>query len=279
MTIKRFNKRNRIIKQPQKLDVTLPTEKSKPSVNLSEYTMLLYGNKKIGKTSFAAQFPDALFLMCEPGGKALEIYQVKVQNWKELNAYVDLAIKSPKFKTIIIDTADYMYDYCFEYMCEKMVIEHPGDEAFGKGWNAIKKEFTKTILKLLHSKKGVIFISHSNASEIKTRRGDSYHKITSSLPGQARGILSAQVDIWMNYTYDDDKRVLFLDGNENIDSGTRAGHRFKYKNGSKITQIDMGKSPEEAYQNFLNAFNNKLEGGKNSTKKSNLLKKKSKLTL
>ena len=49
--------------------IKLPTKKSKIESDLSKYSILLYGKIKIGKTSLAAQFPDALFLMTEPGGK------------------------------------------------------------------------------------------------------------------------------------------------------------------------------------------------------------------
>ena len=58
--------------------LTLPTEKSKPSSRLGDYTWLIYGAKKIGKTSLVAQFPETLILSFEPGTKALEVFQTRI---------------------------------------------------------------------------------------------------------------------------------------------------------------------------------------------------------
>ncbi|OGV48639.1 MAG: hypothetical protein A2017_02880 [Lentisphaerae bacterium GWF2_44_16] len=49
----------------------LPKEKTMPKTALSDYTTLIYGMSKAGKTSLCAEIPDALFLSCEPGTNAL----------------------------------------------------------------------------------------------------------------------------------------------------------------------------------------------------------------
>lgn len=267
-------------KKRQEFDLSLPTVKSTPSEALQDYSILLYGKKKIGKSSLGAQFEDTLFLMCEPGGKALNIFQVPVRNWKEFEGYIDLAIKDTRFKTIVIDTADYSYEYCLEWVCDKLVIDHPSDEAYGKGWKAVKNEYTRVVNKLLHSGKGVIFISHSKDEEIKTRRNDSYHKVTSSMSGQAKDVLEGLIDIWVNYDYDGRRRYLVIQGNDEVDAGHRLKNHFKYPDGSRIERIDMGTSPEQAYANFIAAFqNHPAEGGKKKKKKSNkklVLKKRKK---
>ena len=240
----------------------LPENKSTPSDSFQDYSILLYGKKKIGKTSLVGEFPDTLFLMCEPGGKALSIFQVAVRNWSEFKQYIDLAIEDPRFKTICVDTADYSYDMCMDYVCDKLVIEHPSDEAYGKGWKAVKKEYVKVITKLLHSGKGVVFISHSKDEEFKSRRTESYHKVVSSMSGQAKDVLEGLIDIWVNYDYDGKKRVLVIRGSDEVDAGHRLKGHFKYADGTPIEQIWMGRNSKEAYQNLLSAFNNNMEPAK-----------------
>jgi len=234
----------------------LPAMKSIPSDCLQDYSMLIYGRKKIGKTTLAAQFKDALFLMCEPGGRALSIRQVSVRNWQEFKGYVDLAVKDKSAQTIVVDTADFCYEYCMEYVCEKLAMEHPSDEGYGKGWKAVRNEFTKEIGKLLHSGKGIIFISHSKDEEFKSRKTETRSKVVSSMPGQAKDVLEGLIDIWACYEYDGKRRILIIGGNDEVDAGHRIERRFKYPNGEPIETIPMGRNAKEGYENFIEAFSN-----------------------
>jgi hypothetical protein len=273
-TVRKKGVKNKRPLKRQKKTYELPAKKSIPSDSLQDYSILIYGKKKIGKSTLASQFENTIFLMCEPGGKALSVYQVSVKNWQDFEGYIDLAIKDKRFRTIVIDTSDYAYEYCLEYVCEKLVIDHPSDEAYGKGWKAVRKEFTRVINKLLHSGKGVIFISHSKDEEIKTRRNSSYHKVTSSMPGQARDVLEGLIDIWVNYDYDGKRRYLIIQGNDEIDAGHRLKNHFQYSDGQRIEKINMGTNETQAYKNFIAAFNNHVEKGEKTKKKKLVLKKK-----
>jgi hypothetical protein len=203
-------------------------------------------------------FPKAMFLFCEPGGKALSVYGRAVKNWKELKGYVRLICKDKTFENVVVDTADYAYEYCSDYVCKKMGIDHPSDEAWGKGWKAVKAEIAGEVNRLLHSGKGVIFISHSRDEEVKKSDGDTYNKTASTLPGQAKDLLEGLVDIWAYYTYHREERVLIIRGDDYVDAGHRVEGRFNYPDGTPIKRIPMGSTKEEAYKNFVSAFENKL---------------------
>jgi len=241
--------------------LTLPTEKTKPCDELQDYSILLYGAKKIGKTSLGSMFPDAFFMFCEPGGKALSTFARPVKNWVEFKTYVRLICKDKKFKNVIIDTADYAYEYCVRFVCARMAIDHPSDLEWGKGWKAVALELNTEITKLMHSGKGVIFVSHSRDLNIKKRDGTAFDKTSSSLAGQAKEALEGIVDIWAYYHYDGNKRVLVIQGDDYIDAGHRVEGRFRYSDGTSVRAIPMGANKEEAYKNFMDAFENKLEKG------------------
>lgn len=215
--------------------------------------------KKIGKSSLSAQFEKMLALMTEPGGKALEMFQTPCRTWQELRGYTKLFIKDSRFRTASVDTADFAYELCFEYVCKKMAIDHPSDESFGKAWKAIRQEFTMWVNELLSSGKGVIFISHSRDEEFTTRRGDKFNKVGASMPGQAKEILEGLVDIWANYTYDGKKRYLVIGGSDEVDAGCRVEGHFLDSDGEPLDRIPMGKNPKEAYRNFVAAFENRLQ--------------------
>lgn len=243
----------------EELNYSLPTEKSIPSSSLQDYSILIYGRKKIGKSSLTAQFDRMLGLMCEPGGKAQSMYQAPCRDWKELRAKTRLFIEDKRFQTASIDTADFAYEFCMDYVCTKMVMDHPSDEGYGKGWKAVRTEFTDWVNELLHSGKGVIFISHIKDEEIKNRKNESRHRAGSSMSGQASDILEGLVDIWGCYDYNGKERVLIIGGSDELDAGHRCEGRFKYEDGSDIETIPMGNSAKKGYENFIAAFENRLK--------------------
>lgn len=238
--------------------LSLPTVVSVPSNKLQEYVTLLYGEKKIGKTSLCSHMEGAFFLMCEPGGKSLALYQRPVTTWDEFTGYVRLIKKDTRFRTAVVDTVDLAYLYCTRAVCQRMGIEHPSDEEWGKGWNAVREEFTRQVALLLSSGKGVVFTSHAIEKEVKTRAGGKYDRIVPTMPGQARDVLEGLVDIWAYYHYDQDKRFLTILGDDHIGAGHRLTNHFLTPSGKRIRRIPMGTSSKEAYQNFMKAFHNQL---------------------
>lgn len=246
-----------------KLGLTLPDELNVPSSNLSDYTMLLYGAKKIGKTSLASRFPNALFLALEPGTKALSVFSRPVKNYQELSEYIEILEKDQRFSNIIVDTIDIAYEYCFEWVCKKHVIGHPSEEDdYGATWGEIKTEFKKIVLRLMALNKGIIFISHDTEKNIELRDGRKVDRVQPTMASQAMSVVEALVDIILNYSYDGDKRVLRIDGSHTLVAGCRIEEHFVRAGGAprmagdKIKAIDMGRTSQEAYDNFIAAFNN-----------------------
>lgn len=263
--------------EPAAEELSLPTERSAPSNRIQDYSQLWFGEKKIGKTDLSAQFPDTFHMMAEPGGKAQSIFQRPVPDWKTFLGYVRLLKKDKRFRTATVDTVDMLYNKCFDHMMRKLGIDHPSDEAYGKGWSAIRQEFARGIIDLLNTGKGVILISHATEKEIKTRGGNKYNKIMPTLAGQGRDIVEGIVDLWFYFGYDGDKRVITVTGNDHISSGHRLKHNFRYPDGTAIHEIPMGDSVEEAYANLMAAFNNKLTGTSHEEpKKSKAFKLKKK---
>ena len=233
--------------------LTLPTERTVPSDNLSDYSMLLYGFEKIGKTSLAAQFPDAYFMLFEAGGKALPLYRTIINKWVEAVRIIDLLEKTDRFRTVIVDTGDIAYDLCLDFVCKKLAIDHPSDEEWGKGWGAVKKEFKLQMSRLVNNKqgRGIIFTSHAIEREIKQRGGGARHRVVPTMGGGARSVLEPMVDIWAHAYYrPDGSRWLRLRGNEEVAAGHRIEQHFV-----GVEELSMGASAKEAYANYVKAFN------------------------
>lgn len=45
--------------------LSLPTQRTKPITDLGKQTILLYSAPKLGKSTFASRFPEAIFFECD----------------------------------------------------------------------------------------------------------------------------------------------------------------------------------------------------------------------
>jgi hypothetical protein len=177
------------------MTMTLPTEPSKPVTELGKQTILLYSAPKLGKSTFASRFPEALFFECEPGLSHLEVFKVPTYKWEDFLEVCKLVAKGDhKFKTIVIDTVDNAFKMCSEYVCAKHGIEYEGDMGHGKGWTLVKNEWHRVLTRLASLPYGLILISHAVDKTIETRTGE-YTKTTPSLPDRARNVVLGLVDI------------------------------------------------------------------------------------
>ena len=231
--------------------VKLPTVQSEPLDDLAEHSMLWYGREKIGKTSLAAMFPNAIFLMCEPGGKGLTIFKVDISDWYSFKGAVAALKNDKRYRTVVVDTVDKAYDFCQDAVCTQLAIDHPSDEEWGKGWGRVKSEFSETMTALLQCGKGVIFTSHAVEREIKRRGGNNTTRVMPTMAAGARAVIEPMVDIWAYMAYDaDGTREMMIRGDDVIAAGHRLRKRF-----IGIDKIPMGKSPEQGYKNFMVAWN------------------------
>jgi hypothetical protein len=81
------------------------------------------------------------------------------------------------------------------------------------------------------------------------------------MAGQARDILEGIVDIWAYYSYNGQSRVLTILGDDHIGAGHRVKDNFFFTDATRIREVPMGNTAEEAFANFVKAFNNQLQKG------------------
>lgn len=245
--------------------------KSIPEEDLAKYSILLYGQEKIGKTTFAAQFSRPYFFLFEPGGKALSLNKSDIQDWGHFRYLLKQMERDTKFDNVIFDTADVAVFMCERYVCETNGVSDLTDMDFGKGWRALRSEFSAGITRLIKSGKGVLFTSHSTEKEYKTKDGKKITRIFPTMSRQAREILEPIVDIWAYYRYYGNGREILIQGDEEVAAGHRTEKHFQ-----GISSIPAGRTPAEAYKNFLAAFENRLGSGTKEEAKPKVLKFKTK---
>lgn len=221
--------------------MTLPTEKSKKKTSPFEYTILLYGEPKIGKSEACSRIPDALFMQTEDGLKNLEVYKTPlIESWDEFRKIAgEIAAGNHKFKTIIIDTIDGMYDLCARDVCKKNGWEHESDLDWGRGYFRVRGELMRVLKKLATLPTGLVLVGHSKEKEVKTRTG-TFDKTTLCFSRSIEEAIVAKVDIGLYCrveTINDEKiRVV------------RSRHTDEYFAGGRIDFFEDGMLLEDLFK-------------------------------
>ena len=244
------------------LALALPTAPSTPSNAMGDYSWLIFGTKKIGKTSLGAQFPGALFLMFEPGAKALAVYQVACSTWAHALGYLGLLEKAPKplpFKTVVVDTGFECYQKCFEHVCREEKIEYPREDNYGKDWKKISNEFRAFHARLGALGLGLVVLCHEKMKESQTRTGNKFDMMVPNLSNAADDLYRAIIDNVAWYHYRDRERYLLLKGSDYAMAGcaAQANEHFCTPRGEQVFAVPMGTSAAQAYANLSSAWANK----------------------
>lgn len=234
-----------------------PEKKSQIKRDLYEYNWLIYGQPKVGKTTFAAEFNDPLFICTENRHKHLNIYKMPAEgcysDWSQLKDIFRKIIqdtKSGKFKwkTVVIDTIDNAYKFCREYTNKKLNISHESEAAWGKGYEEIKTEFFRVFSALTSLDIGIVFISHSKEKFLKDEVVE-LTKTTPSLDDKGQAVINPLVDIigYIGFNPDKEKReqrLLYLQGTKTLDAGC-------------ATDVVMPAKIDLNYEAILKQFNKK----------------------
>ncbi len=143
---------------------------------------LLYGVQGCGKSSFAAKWPDAIFIDVERGTSDLDVTRVDcfkdgARAWELL---VSLLKEDHSYKTVVIDTIDWMIRMLEEALAKKHGKETLADFDFGKG-KAKSGAQTLRLISLLEevqAKRGmhVLLLAHADQVKIEPPDRSSYFK-------------------------------------------------------------------------------------------------------
>ncbi len=240
--------------------ITLCDTPLPPETDFSNLSMLLHGDRKVGKTALLSQFPDNYFIMWEDGAKFQRVRQTRCRCWEDFQDLVALLEAKGKgyARTYTTDTGHGQYQAALNYIMRTQHLDDIRDDDWGTGWTMVDREFTELNARLL-ALGGYFVTAHTDTAEITRRDGSKYTKHSLQLGKQARRWFSGFVDVIGYFTYNvSGQRVLQLNGNLEFEAGTRTPENFFYTNGKPVEVIPMGGNAREAFTNFVKAFENKL---------------------
>jgi hypothetical protein len=162
--------------------------------------VLLYGTHGIGKSSWAAQSPDVLFLNLEDGLN--DIDAAKTDHLGSLDSVIEaltwLASQKHEFRWVAIDTADWLEALVHHEVALKAGKATIGDIAFGAGYKSAQAYWDKllTMLDWLRTERGmgIILLAHTAIKKYADPMADSYDRYQPALHETAAATLQEWAD-------------------------------------------------------------------------------------
>lgn len=159
---------------------------------------VLYGVHGIGKTTWASKWPEPLFLDLEGGCNDLDVYSVRVKNAIDaFGAVIELGSGEQDFKTLVVDSADWLEKMVWEELCKKHGKDSIADLAFGKGYKDSAAYFGKLLAALdlvVDNGIHVLFLAHSTQVKVEPPDGESYHRYGPKMHDQVNSLLQEWCD-------------------------------------------------------------------------------------
>ncbi len=109
--------------------------------------IVVYGPEGIGKSTFASQFPNPVFIDTEGSTKHMDVARTgKPSSWTMLLDQVRYFKNNPgEFTTLIIDTADWAEQLAIDDICARAKKDGIEDFGFGKGYVYLSEAFGKLL--------------------------------------------------------------------------------------------------------------------------------------
>ena len=109
--------------------------------------IVVYGPEGIGKTTFAACFPEPLFIDTEGSTKDMDVARTETPtSWMMLMEQVRYVKNHPELcRTLVIDTADWAEMLCITQICSKNRKESIEEFGYGKGYVYVQEEFGRLL--------------------------------------------------------------------------------------------------------------------------------------
>jgi len=216
--------------------------------------LLLYGEKGIGKTTFASRAEGCIFIPTEDGCSSVDgLAQFELQSTYEgvLKCVAQLLNENHKYQTVVIDTADSLVSIISDEVMKRDFEDKPLKfNNFLAGNKVVTQELKRMLsgLDMLREKKKmrIILLAHSGILNKKNPDGNDYMKISGDMPKFTWGLLFGWVDRlgYAGYEFSvkggndaenqkgkviqrDSNRYIWFGGNAAVEAKTRVGFELK----------------------------------------------------
>jgi hypothetical protein len=192
---------------PRRIRQMQTTSKSAPSLAIRRGKItrpqkaVVYGPEGVGKSTLAGRFPEPVFLDTEGGTHHLDVVRLdSAATWEEITAAVAQLASAPhEFRTLVIDTADWLEKRLIEHLCRKANKDSIEDFGYGKGWVILAEEFARflnSLDALLARGMHVVFLAHATVRKFEAPdQAGSYDRFELKLSKQVAPLLKEWADL------------------------------------------------------------------------------------
>lgn len=163
--------------------------------------IVIYGPPKMGKTTLASEFPDAVFIQTEDGASgdlALNSFGLIADFEGVMEALGSLYAETHTFKTVVIDSLSELERLVFAEICRRnkwSSIESPG---WGVGYREADYIWQEVIdgLNALRRDRGMmaVLVAHATIDRFNDPSSQSYSRYDIDLHSRARAMVEREVD-------------------------------------------------------------------------------------
>lgn len=128
--------------------------------------VVIYGPEGIGKSTFASQFPEPVFIDTEGSTNSMDVARLpKPTSWQMLLDEIQYVKSHPDVcKTLVIDTIDWAESMCIQSICDKHQKSGIEDFGYGNGYVYTKEEmgrFLNRLSELIEVGVNVVLTAHA----------------------------------------------------------------------------------------------------------------------
>lgn len=177
--------------------------------------VLVYGMEKVGKSSFAAEIEDAIFLCKEAGTERFDVSRLsEATHWKNaplgpdgarldvFSLLEDVRTSDHSFKALVIDTVDWIEPLLHRYIChsgpkkvENIVLAYGG---FGKGFDVAVDEWRSLLILLerirVERRMHIVLLGHAHVKSFNNPEGENYDRYELKMHAKSAAVLKEWAD-------------------------------------------------------------------------------------
>lgn len=173
--------------------------------------VLVYGQHGVGKSSFAACADRPIFIQTEDGLADLDVasFPLATKYADVLAALGELYTSEHDFKTVVIDSLDWLERLIWAEVCSKRGVQSIEDIGYAKGYTFAIQHWREILegLTALRDRRGmtVIFVAHAAIERFNDPANEPYDRYAPKLHKQASAIVQEWCDevlfaTWKVYT-------------------------------------------------------------------------------
>lgn len=165
--------------------------------------VLLFGVEGIGKSTFAANAPNPIFIAAEDGTAQLDVARFpEPKTWADVYAAIDVLLtEEHDYKTVVVDTLDWLEPLCWAQVVSRAnspKVKSVEDLGFGKGYVAALEEWRVLLARFeqlrIKRNMNVIFLAHSWVKTFKNPEDEDFDRYELKLHAKAGGLLKEWAD-------------------------------------------------------------------------------------